>query len=37
MAYAAKNGSEIPPDVLQQMNADEARGDAERGTGDDKK
>jgi hypothetical protein len=35
MACAARNGSEIPPDVLAQMDADEARAEAERGTGND--
>lgn len=35
MACAARNGSNIPPEVLAQMEADEARADAERGFGDD--
>ena len=34
LACAAKNGKDIPPDVLAQMELDEARVDAERGVGD---
>lgn len=36
MACAAKNGSEIPPDVLAQMDADEAEADTEGEPEDDK-
>ncbi len=37
MACAAKNGSDIPPDVLAQMDADEAQADIDKEPEDGKK